>query len=306
MSCIDPSCPICHPKGTGWSPYDTELYYAQLRLVGKGEGNGNPVANVPYRLLLGDGTYERGTTDAQGLTAVICTQQPVALWRLMLPVPASAPLCCDAPDRGYEKMGFEVPSGNAPFAFTAKTTTTPAITTVEVPKGGERSLTRGEEAMARTVFGDSIDYRKVKIRHGSYWLLGRFQREDTAVTPDGNIHAPHPIYRDDYSAGTGADRRLFMHEMVHVWQFQRDYAVKLNGLRVSSRGRIAYQYQLSPESRLADYNMEQQGDIMADYYMICIERNPQDAFNPRMSADLLYHVMQPFVNPIKPLHLPTK
>lgn len=84
------------------------------------------------------------------------------------------------------------------------------------------------------------------------------------------------------------------------------YNVKLNALRVTSQGRSAYTYQLTPRSRLSDFNMEQQGNIMSDYYMICIEHNPRDAYNPGMPSMYLHQVMMPFVDPRNPAHLPTK
>ncbi|MCD7099068.1 hypothetical protein [Stenotrophomonas sp. MMGLT7] len=63
----------------------------------------------------------------------------------------------------------------------------------------------------------------------------------------------------------------FMHEMVHVWQFQLGYPVKWRGaLRVG----LSYAYTLAPEKRLGDYNMEAQGDIVADYFALEYLKNP--------------------------------
>jgi len=193
-----------------------------------------------------------------------------------------------------------------PLATTVRTTTTLSITPIAVPKGGDRGLTAGEEAMARTVFGDGVDYKSIRINHHGYRLFFGFQDPNTAVTPNGSMYMPHPIYRDDYSLGDDADRRLFMHEMVHVWQNQMNYPVKTKGLTVTSRGDSAYAYTLTPTSRLSDFNMEQQGNLMSDYYMICIYGHPQGAYSPHMHPVWLRHVMLPFVNPRDPQHLPNK
>ncbi|MDF3931162.1 type VI secretion system tip protein VgrG, partial [Pseudomonas citronellolis] len=82
-------------------------------------------------------------------------------------------------------------------------------------------------------------------------------------------------YRDDFS-GTEEprDRALFMHELTHVWQWQLGYSVKWQALWVTSRGAKAYEYDLKSGGKFSDYNMEQQGEIVSDYYMICIENKP--------------------------------
>lgn len=135
--------------------------------------------------------------------------------------------------------------------------------------------------MARIVFKDSIDYSQVKIHHGGWWLLLGFQ--NTAVTPNGEMYYPKStdLYKDDFSAtGRGIDKALFMHEMTHVWQYQLGYWVKWHALWVTSRGVAAYEYNLTNGGMLSDYNMEQQGEIVSDYYMICIEKDPKSVWNP--------------------------
>jgi type VI secretion system secreted protein VgrG len=196
--------------------------------------------------------------------------------------------------------------GGIPLATTVRATTTLPITPVPVPQGSDRGLTAGEEAMARTVFGDGVDYKSIRINHHGYGVLLGFQKQDTAMTPNGSMYMPHPIYRDDYSQGDDADKRLFMHEMVHVWQWQMGYPVKRKGLTVTIRGDSAYAYTLTPTSQLCDFNMEQQGNLMSDYYMICIYGHPHGAYNPGMHPVWLRRVMLPFENPRDPEHLPHK
>ncbi|CAD5106700.1 hypothetical protein PSEWESI4_00967 [Pseudomonas carbonaria] len=83
------------------------------------------------------------------------------------------------------------------------------------------------------------------------------------------------------------------------------YSVKWHGLTVSSRGPSAYAYNLAPESRLSDFNMEQQGHIMSDYYMICVLQRPSRAFTPNMDKELLRKIMSPFLSsPRDKIHLP--
>ncbi|CRM65181.1 hypothetical protein [Pseudomonas sp. 37 R 15] len=75
-----------------------------------------------------------------------------------------------------------------------------------------------------------------------------------------------------------------MHEMTHVWQYQLGYDVKVAGLKVTSKGAKAYKYQLTEGRGLSDYNMEQQGEIVSDYYMICVLQKPSSVWNPSNST----------------------
>ncbi len=52
----------------------------------------------------------------------------------------------------------------------------------------KRPLTPAEEALARTVFGDAIDYAQVRLSQ-TKWAF--FQPRDTVMAPTGCIHF-HP------------------------------------------------------------------------------------------------------------------
>jgi hypothetical protein len=76
-------------------------------------------------------------------------------------------------------------------------------------------------------------------------------------------------------------------------------------MRVTIHGESAYTYNLTLSGHLRDFNMEQQGNIMSDYYMICVLQNRRDAFNPQMDPELLRKLMAPFLaNPRDKNHLP--
>ncbi|KPN74109.1 hypothetical protein AKG43_04620 [Neisseria sp. 74A18] len=135
-----------------------------------------------------------------------------------------------------------------------------------------RSLTQGEIDLAKQVFKDSIDYAKVKVHKGEYLLW--VQDNNTAMTPNGEMHFPDKTYKNDFSATTQpSDKHLFIHEMVHVWQYQLGYDVKKAGLVIATQGgyknSAAYKYDndILEKKDLSEFNMEQQGNIIADYYM---------------------------------------
>lgn len=305
----DSGCQVCWQSssaGTPSPPEEPGLFKVQLRLAC--DGGGPPFANSLYRLRIDTGSVISGTTDGNGFTDVYELAKPFAVQAAEVALPATVNkiVCCAAPIWWFDSEITYVGGAGSPIVSALFTRGAAPITDVAVPKGKSRGLTAGEMTMARTVFADSIDYAKVKIHHSGYPLFFGLQDKTTAVTPNGEMYMPHQIYRDDYSWGDAADKRLFMHEMAHVWQDQMGYNVAGNGLRVTSRGASAYVYQLTENSRLGDFNMEQQGNIISDYYMICILRNPAGAYNPNMKPSLLYQVMGSFVNPVNRAHLPTK
>lgn len=132
-----------------------------------------------------------------------------------------------------------------------------------------RPLTMGEIAMARSVFRDAIDYERVRVVRGSFLPFG-LQDQNTAMTPRGNLHFMPAQYRDDFSVQDHGGKLFFIHEMVHVWQYQLGYSVLLHGALLALRGgyigQRAYRYTASAGGVLSDFNMEQQGDIIAHYF----------------------------------------
>ena len=126
-----------------------------------------------------------------------------------------------------------------------------------------RTLTYGEQSLARLLFGDAIDYTRVRIHdRGYFW---RFQSRHTAVAPNGQIYFNHEDFLTDFSQAGPKGIHWFMHEMVHVWQWQLGHRLRLRG---ACRIGLSYRYELAPDKRLGDYNMEAQGDLLADYFML--------------------------------------
>jgi hypothetical protein len=127
-----------------------------------------------------------------------------------------------------------------------------------------RPLTPGEAAMARQLFGAALDPEPVRIHARGFFWFG-LQHPHTAVTPNGQLYFPPAHARPDFSQAPPGARHWFMHELVHVWQYQLGYPVMLRG---ALRLFLGYRYLLAPQRRLGDYNMEAQGDLLADYYVL--------------------------------------
>ena len=62
----------------------------------------------------------------------------------------------------------------------------------------QRSLTAGEIELARSVFGDAIDYSEVRLFLGKWWP---FQPRNAAMAPMGDIwfHPDGGGWSDDFS-----------------------------------------------------------------------------------------------------------
>ena len=70
----------------------------------------------------------------------------------------------------------------------------------------------------------------------------------------------------------------------------------------------AYKYTLKASGRLSDYNMEQQGEIVSDYYMICVVGNFRGVWNQNnytKSPELLTSTLEGLLgNPADKANLP--
>jgi hypothetical protein len=143
-----------------------------------------------------------------------------------------------------------------------------------------RSLTLAEVAMAATLFGESIDYERVRIHARRYMP---FQPRTCCMTPNGSMYFHSSCFLPDYTRSVPSVAHWFIHEMVHVWQHQLGYGVRLRGgLRIG----LSYDYDLAPGKTLADFNMEAQGDLLADYFALKHLRSPNSMRQRRYALSL--------------------
>jgi hypothetical protein len=143
-----------------------------------------------------------------------------------------------------------------------------------------RPLTPAEIAMAALLFGESIDYRRVRI-HARRYLP--FQPKNCCMTPNGSMYFHRSCFLPDYTRGVPPVIHWFMHEMAHVWQHQLGYAVRLRG---AVRIGLPYDYTLHSGATLADYNMEAQGELLADYFVLKFMKTPRSMRQPRYADSL--------------------
>jgi hypothetical protein len=128
---------------------------------------------------------------------------------------------------------------------------------------GARPLTSGEIDLARSIFGDAIEYRRVSLVRRKWWP---FQPSGIVMAPSGNIHF-HPrsrLWSDDYAKENLALQGLFIHEMTHVWQAQTRGRWYLPLMRHPF---CRYSYRFVEGRPFDRYGLEQQAEIIRHRFL---------------------------------------
>lgn len=125
-----------------------------------------------------------------------------------------------------------------------------------------RALTDAEVTLARSVFGDAIDYSGVTVNNRK-WAF--FQPRQVAMAPDGHLwfHPGGDLYCDDFCARPIDRQGLFIHELTHVWQRQRGIYLPL-----ARHPFCRYSYSLKPGWPLHRYGIEQQAEIVRHAFLL--------------------------------------
>ncbi|QGY33261.1 type IV secretion protein Rhs [Pantoea cypripedii] len=137
----------------------------------------------------------------------------------------------------------------------------------QAEEGFLRRMTLGEIKMAQRIYGNAIVYSRVWIHCDSYLPFG-LQKQNYAMTPNGELWYRKEMYREDFSANLVIleDKYLFIHELGHVWQHQQGQWVRLRGIFSWA---AEYNYELN-RKKLIDYSLEQQASILADYWLLLV------------------------------------
>lgn len=150
-------------------------------------------------------------------------------------------------------------------AFAAASMFAMAACTQSVPEGEPghypRRLTPGEIEMAQQFFGNEIDYRRVRVSS---------HRGLRSMTLGSRLHMGSISYAEDYSRHPNREaKKLFIHEMGHVWQEHRgvnlvDSAVRLF-FRHGGDYNQSYIYNLRDVEDFRALSIEQQASLIEDY-----------------------------------------
>lgn len=126
-----------------------------------------------------------------------------------------------------------------------------------------RHLTSGEIALAKSVFDHAIDYSKVRLFRGKWWL---FHPPGAAMAPTGHIwfHPAGGGWSDDFSKEPLSAQGYFIHELTHVWQTQQRGRFYLPLMRHPF---CRYDYRLEPGKPFNRYGIEQQAEIVRHRFL---------------------------------------
>ena len=126
-----------------------------------------------------------------------------------------------------------------------------------------RSLTSGEIEIAQSIFGNAIDYSKVRLIEGKWWP---FHPRRAAMAPTGSIWF-HPVgggWSEDFSKEPVHLQGFLIHELTHVWQSQRRGRFYLVLMRHPF---CRYDYMIEPGKPFARYGLEQQAEMVRQRFL---------------------------------------
>jgi hypothetical protein len=153
-----------------------------------------------------------------------------------------------------------------------------------------RRLRFTEIREAQDIFAGGIPYGDVWIHEHARWpntlaaVAAAVSRRPApaggnSVTLGRNLYFPHPLRTEavHLEAGLVGDMAWLIHELTHVWQHAHGgYRYALTAARHQLRlGSAVYDYggetgltaAAARHASLSDFNPEQQGDIVRDYYL---------------------------------------
>ncbi|MDK4679996.1 hypothetical protein [Kingella negevensis] len=142
-----------------------------------------------------------------------------------------------------------------------------------------RYLTANECNLLRPIFKQSLDYAAMRVAAKCFMP---FQAAQTAITPNGIIYLPQNLYAPDFAQSSWTLRQLFIHECAHVWQHRLGYPVLRCGICLALQGGYyknrAYRYRhlLRDRQDIAQFNMEQQAEIIAEYFTVKFQHGIED------------------------------
>ena len=135
-------------------------------------------------------------------------------------------------------------------------------TIADFVKFNTRSLTNWEKKLLKGIYGNSINYNRVRI--DNMGLIGPRQFR--------------MCYVSFYTVNSWGDmpNYLLVHEMMHVWQYQKMGAVYIPRALAAQNSAMGYNYgglcaleEATKSGRgLKAFNLEQQADIITDYYLL--------------------------------------
>jgi hypothetical protein len=142
-------------------------------------------------------------------------------------------------------------------------------TVIDIVKFNSRPLNKWEIDLAKSVFGNTINYQRVRI--DEYSFVGPKQRRFCYVS-FYSINSWGPMQNS-----------VLIHEITHIWQFEKMGSVYIPKALLAQQTAEGYNYGGVKALRTGremgksflSFNFEQQGDIISDYFRI------REGYKPR-------------------------
>lgn len=151
-------------------------------------------------------------------------------------------------------------------------------------RSGYRKINDDEKIIARQYFKDSIQLDSVRINSN---MSKRIEKNAHAFVSFNTINYHKRI-----------SKPIFVHELVHIWQYQRFGSVYIFRALLAQNSKEGYDYGgteslysgMLNKKEFLDFNFEQQGEIFEDY---CRLREIQTEFqNSIVDASYRYYIDQ--------------
>lgn len=155
---------------------------------------------------------------------------------------------------------------------------------LSIIKSDYRFLSSDEKELAKQYFGDAINLNFVRINSQ---MSRRIEKKAHAYVTLNTIN-----YREQIS------KPIFLHEMVHIWQYQRFGSMYIYRALKAQNSKLKYDYGgldklytgMISQHKFIEFNFEQQGAIIEDY---CRLVNTPDSFkSPIVKISYEYYVTQ--------------
>ncbi|MEZ0226896.1 MAG: hypothetical protein ACAH83_20250 [Alphaproteobacteria bacterium] len=136
------------------------------------------------------------------------------------------------------------------------------------PKAG-RAMAPGEIALAKSIFGDSIDYSRVRVcRKISESSAIATALKNHIFVPPGWDQTGDISAQSDNNIQDALRKGVFLHEMTHVWQDGKSLMWVFKSLATGfqgSIGRDVYKYDMHDGKKFTDLGIEQQARLVEDF-----------------------------------------
>lgn len=135
-----------------------------------------------------------------------------------------------------------------------------------------RPLSDGEKFLARLVFGNALPLELVRIDESA-----RIGTRSTGI-----------VYVSGFTINSWGEfsEAILIHELVHVWQYCQQGAAYIPRALRAQRTEMGYNYgglaALRRARHISEFNLEQQGDLVMDYFLLMQER--QASWAPEAQA----------------------